>query len=70
MIWVCDVGRGDAVARQLLCRDVDTKLGGAMLQGRYGGGGSVRLSLSANGLTGRRSCDVTDTMSDVSMPVR
>jgi hypothetical protein len=41
-------------------------LDGAMLRGRYGGGGSSRLLPSANGSL----AEVTDTISDVSMPVR
>ena len=69
MRCVCEVAEG-AGARKLLCREFEVKLGGAMLCGRYGGGGSVRLLLSAKGSTGRRVFEVTEIMSDVSMPVR
>jgi hypothetical protein len=57
---------GSTATRTLLCRDVGAMLDGAMLRGRYGGGGSSRLLPSANGSL----ADVTDTMSDVSIPVR
>ncbi|KAF7572767.1 hypothetical protein PtrM4_076720 [Pyrenophora tritici-repentis] len=46
------------------------KLGGAALCGRYGGGGSAKLLLSANGSAGLCEFDVIDTISEVSIPVR
>ncbi|EDU43384.1 predicted protein [Pyrenophora tritici-repentis Pt-1C-BFP] len=44
------------------------KLGGAALCGRYGGGGSAKLLLSANGSAGLCEFDVIDTISEVSIP--
>jgi hypothetical protein len=44
MRCVRDDSGGGIVARKLLCRDEFEKLGGATLRGRYGGGGSVKLS--------------------------
>jgi len=47
------------------------KLGGGKLQGRYGGGGSLKLLLSPKGSSiGLSVLEETETMSDVSMPVR
>lgn len=55
---------------RLLWREVDMKLGGAALCGRYGGGGSAKLLLSANGSARLCEFDVIDTISEVSIPVR
>jgi hypothetical protein len=72
MRCVCDDVSGGFGARKLLCRDEFEKLGGAILRGRYGGGGSERLSLSENGFGGGRKLlvEVMDTTSDVSIPVK
>jgi hypothetical protein len=73
MRCVRDVTGAVAEARKLLCRDELAKLGGAALRGRYGGGGSEILSLSENGFGGgglRSLAAVTETTSDVSMPVK
>jgi hypothetical protein len=69
MRCVCEVV-GGTEARKLLCRELEVKLGGATLLGRYGGGGSVTLLLSAKGSAGLKGFDDTEAMSDVSMPVR
>jgi hypothetical protein len=69
MRCVCEVV-GGADVRKLLCREFEVKLGGATLLGRYGGGGSVKLLLSAKGSAGLSVFEVTETMSDVSIPVR
>jgi hypothetical protein len=50
---------------------VFVRLGGAVLRGRYGGGGSVRLSLSENWFGGLRwFAEVMEIISEVSMPVK
>jgi hypothetical protein len=54
-----------------LCEEFVIKLGGATLCGLYGGGGcSAKLPLSVKGSPDLRVLEVTDTMSEVSMPVR
>lgn len=69
MRCVCDDIGG---ARRLLCREV-AKLGGAVLCGRYGGGGSDMLLLSTNGSGAARLrlfAEFMEMTSEVSMPVK
>lgn len=73
MRCVRDVTGGAAEARRLLFREEFVKLGGAALRGRYGGGGSARLSLSEKGFDGpgaRLLADVMEMTSEVSIPVK
>jgi hypothetical protein len=73
MRLVRDVAGGAVATRRLLCREDSVRLGGAMLRGRYGGGGSAMLSLSETGFCGaglRWFADAMETPSEVSMPVK